>query len=777
MSRPTPKMSRFPKIPHNLCIQLPRQALLELFHIKNMTQLEKRLQVTDGTLSKAIPENPTQPKLKGKRGISAKVHQKLLEAIAGQFASGEQMRLWFSKHWPEELRLQTKDFLQFLYEKVDLESALPQSGAFPSDYVERDEKEQILDVLLNQKEMQVCWITGPGGSGKSTLALSLAHHNFKNDFKHVFWVNVEGIDFAHSLSQIADSLNMIGPSDGDMLLKLKAITARHKVLFILDALHDVPELIEWRKLAGYLGKLVITSRTRLSDAELRTDGRIAQIELDGFTSEQAHQFMGNESAEMDRLIEYTEGLPLALRILHGLMDEMKLSPGEILERLEHRSIKTLENPSETGLRNCFDLTWQYLAERHPDALKYFLAAGMFQTRIINQALLEHAIWISFGIGDKTVLTLKRYNMIDLLVIGNEHFIHLHSLLYQYAQEKLYEMASDEDWRGYVDAVYLLVCRERISLEKGIYSSVIRFHWRDILEANRRMLAASDWDRAYDVLSQTLTFLLSEGRTDEAARFLGQVPQEKIRESNAFQLWFHNVSGEIALASLDIRKAREYYEKAYQLAVSSEEEIKQKCQSVIGLARCALLDGNPAHAKELITSPSSVAFFSICQDEVVSVEKDILLGEIHDELQEYAFALDHFYSARSKATGLKKNEVRRLAANCYRNMGNLKRAISLYRGLFAVQSSPLILRSEDGLGLAGCLAEIGDMSASLATLDKVERLLTDYDGVAVTNVLLARLWKYRAVMNLSQRNMVVSLNAAHKSLLYWRRISNSDEEQE
>ena len=51
------------------------------------------------------------------------------------------------------------------------------------------------------------------------------------------------------------------------------------------------DLAKWRQLAGALGKLVVTSRTRLAENELLADGRFYRIQLGEFSFAQSCQFL------------------------------------------------------------------------------------------------------------------------------------------------------------------------------------------------------------------------------------------------------------------------------------------------------------------------------------------------------------------------------------------------------------------------------------------------------------------------------------------------------
>lgn len=770
MSHLTPKMSHFPKIPYETCIKISRQSLYDLFHVKNMTQLENSLQLTDGTLSKALPETPLQQtRLKGKRGISANIHQKLLEAIASQFSSSEDMRLWLKKHWPEELRLQTKDFLQALYEKIDLDGAFPQSGIFPADYVERDEKQKILDVLLTQKDIQVCWVTGPGGCGKSTLALSLARHNLKQDFKHVFWVNVDGRSFSNALTQIANGLNLSGIGEGDTFSKIQALTSKHKTLFILDAVHDVPDLLEWRRLAGYLGKLVVTSRVHLSDADLRADGKIAQIELRGFNKQQARQFMGDESAETDDLISFTEGLPLALRTLRGLMDEMKLSPKEVLPLLSRKPMDVMD-ALPVSLRSCFDLTWQFLIERHPEALDYFRAAGLFHTNMIQKAALEQAAAISDPVvGDQYARLLKRYSLLDVVAVEpfrfeqethrvsmKARYIKLHSLAHAYAREK--RLGTERYWDAITEMTH--AAENDSSSEISLFSNVTVYHWADILKTYwywREMDGEEEANYKIGGMTENALSLMRDQIL--YGNGLAQIPIAEV--GNTLHIWILNEYGERLLHDFKnknlkspakaeesmLQEVKALFQYARQLELPpahSMEAVKEKCKSVIGLADCILQEGHPLEARELLHSEASEKFLSQCADDTILMKRDILLAEICVARQKYREALGHIRAARRWENYFSfRMELYRLMAKCYRSLGMTWRAKLIYSGVFWRNLIDRDAHINDGLMLADCLLERGEALECLVATHKLEELLADLEKFESFWIPSSRLWRYRA----------------------------------
>ena len=456
MSSSEPIMSsRVPRIPYQLAHSLPWDDLYSLFHLKRgISELESVLQLQQGTLSKAQREYPAHKQGKPIRGISAKVHQHILDRMAERFQTGEQMRTWIKKNWSAQLLDLSANYLDRLYDILDLARQIPQVGVFPKDHIPRKEEIEIVDLLMTSKQVQVIWITGVPGTGKRTLALSLVRchwERLKQEYDKILWVNAEQTSYADGLRQIAVALDIVETSIGAIEMRIKNLTRRRKILIILNTLHDVDRLIEWRQLIGYLGRLVVSSGKRLVESELMADRQLHQIRLGGFSHEQGHEFMAgfyddqnlaeNQRA-VDAILEYTAGLPLALRILSGPMIELGLSAPEMQVRLERYALDALESPlglntPESSLRMCFDDTYKVLANRYPDAVRYFQCAGIFRTCTINKSLMGEMLSVSNTLmEDKMAGALLRFNFLDVLKLYGERFIQLHPLLHEYAREKL-----------------------------------------------------------------------------------------------------------------------------------------------------------------------------------------------------------------------------------------------------------------------------------------------------------------------------------------------------
>ncbi len=120
-------MSRlFQRVPKELSFNLPWLALFRLFEVQTSTGLEAALNLKDGTLSKASRGVYGDVTGELTRGLSAKVHQVLLEGLATRFATGEEMRVWMNRHWPAQLLRLTETGLEVLYENMDLAEQVSQ---------------------------------------------------------------------------------------------------------------------------------------------------------------------------------------------------------------------------------------------------------------------------------------------------------------------------------------------------------------------------------------------------------------------------------------------------------------------------------------------------------------------------------------------------------------------------------------------------------------------------------------------------------------------------
>ena len=662
--------SRVLRIPHRLVCNLPWEDLFSLFHLKRgISEFETVLQLQRGTLSKAQREYPTHKHGKPVRGISAKVHQQILDRMAEKFQTGEQMRAWIKKNWSTELLELSAKYLDGLYDMLDIAHQIPQVGVFPKDHIPRKKEIEIVDLLMTSKQVQVIWITGVPGTGKRTLALSLVHchwERLKKEYYKILWVDAKQASYADGLRQIAIALNIVETSTGAIEMRIKHLTRRKKILIILDTLHDVDGLIEWRQLIGYLGRLVVSSGKRLVESELMADRQIHQIRLGGFSIEHGREFMAgfyddqnlveNQRA-VDAILEYTAGHPLALRILSGPMIELGLSAPEIQSRLERHALDALESPlglntPESSLRMCFDNAYQVLPEHHPDAIRYFQCTGMFSTRTIHKSLMGQVLSVSDPLTeDKLAGTLLRFNFLDVLKLYGERFIQLHPLLHEYAREKLMLSNSflqiQEQYQNVIPE-WTQESPEALTVEQPI---PLAWNVQDVLAALEELIARSEWLKAIRLLEESFEILAAEGYT----RRLGQVicvneiqHRKDTSESRLLKIVLANLKGRLALSIHDVIQAQEQFEIALRTEQLShlapalaQVYFCEKARTILGIARCLVYKKEHRSALDLLSCSCSRNIFTSFSDYALKVERDQLLGEIYEEIGDCRKAFESF----------------------------------------------------------------------------------------------------------------------------------------
>jgi hypothetical protein len=572
--------------------------------------------------------------------------------MAERFQTGEQMRAWIQKYWSAELLALSAGYLDGLYDRLDLARQIPQLGVFPKDYIPRKKEEtEIVDLLLTNRQVQVIWITGVPGAGKRTLALSLLHHHWgqlKQEYDKVFWVDVEQAGYADGLRQIAAALDMTETSIGVIEMKIKHLIRRRKVLILLDTLRNLDELIEWRQLVGYLGRLVVSSCKRLMESELMRDNQLHQIRLGGFSRAQGREFMAgfyddenlaeNQQA-VEAILEYTAGLPLALRILSGPLIELGLSITEIQSRLEQYALDALESPfgltpCESSLRSCFDITYEVLMERHPDAIQYFQCAGIFCTHTILKSLMGKVLQVSNPLTeDKMAGTLLRFNFLDVLELYGERFIQLHPLLHEYAREKLNLSASHLPiYEQYLDVIPEWM--PALTLGRPL---PLAWRVQDMLAALERLIARAEWPKALRLLEESFEIIVAEGSTWRLEQVIYE-QREHTSGSRLLKAALANRKGRLALSAQEVFPAQEQFELALRtgqgLSFAPDLEpvyLEEMGGAILGIVRCLVIQKEYRAALDLLEDLYSRDMFKSISEPALNMERERLLEEIHEEM--------------------------------------------------------------------------------------------------------------------------------------------------
>lgn len=774
-----------PRIPKEQAAQLPWPAILNLFSSQHIRELERSLHLPAGTITRAWSTSPTA------RGLSAKAHQVLLKSIASRFTSSQELRGWMRKHWPVDWLEKCAPTLGALYAELDLTNQTPRFGAFPSDYLNRDEEAELLGWLVNDKQVQGIWITGPGGTGKSTLALSLVRRHqaeLSRRFDHILWIDGEQGSYEQGLRQIAEQLQLAETGNLEDALRRKA--SRSRFLVFLDTLHNPVELARWRQLMGTLGKLVVTSRTRLSEPEIRSDDTLRQVQVGGFSLKQSRAFLGLTDPAVDRLHEKTAGLPLALRILSGLLHELGCSAEELVTLLDHQAIETLAYPPgldsrQASLRACFALTEQILAEKYPQAAAYFLATGVFQTHTILKSLLDEVTDVSTALdGDRLMGILLRYNLVEGLTVRAERFVQLHPLIHEFAREKI--GLETELTERYAEAIEVWINQVHDALGDGLQLPSLRFHQPDLLQVFEHWARQAEWQRILDSFAYAfdLIFLESVERTpdkDILAMLEAYLPIDETQETILLKATLLNAQATRQYAASEFDQLASLYESARELltGIQPKPDLEAFYQSELartfdGQAKCLQLDGRPAEALAFLRSPEVAAVLENFQNE----NAQYLLANILTDLGEHAQALATLQAIQEN---YQRNSTSRFAqtyilvemADRQRDLGQWDEAIRLYEAAFAEEQSPPYIRAEYGHSLVACLRERQEFERMNQVLETVESLLEE-NPAELFQKSLARACQSHAETRLALGDREGALALANKAMLLAEKIGADDQ---
>lgn len=780
-----PKMSSLPpRIPRDQAARLPWSAILALFSLQHIRELERHLDLPIGTITRAWSTSPAA------RGLSAKVHLVLLKGIASQFTSGQELRSWLKKYWTVEWLEKSALTLDSLCEELDLTNQAPRFGAFPADYLPRDEEAILLDWLLNDKQVQGIWITGPGGTGKSTLALSLVRCHrveLSRRFDHLLWVDGAQSSYELGLRQVAEQLQLAETGNLEDALRRKA--SRSRFLVFLDTLHDSVELTRWRQLVGTLGKLVVTSRTRLSKPELRSDDTLRQVRLGGFSLAQSRTFLGQTDPAIDRLHEKTDGLPLALRILSGLLHELGCSSEELVRLLDHQAIETLAYPPElesrqASLHACFALTEQILAEKHPQATAYFHATGVFQTRTLLKSLLDEVAAVPTALeGDRLLGILLRYNLVECLTVHGERFVQLHPLLHEFAREKIGQETTRVERYGH--AIEGWIDQAHHALNDGTQLPSLRFHQADLLRVFEHWAQHAEWQRILDSIQAALDLSLlhlveSPAGADLVTILQSYLPTKGNQEGLLLKATLLNAQAALQYTATDLKPILILHERARELLSSLQPGVglettyhAELAKALEGQARYLQQIGRPTDALAFLRSPEVAAALENSGNQ----DAQYLQASILTDLGEHAQALA---SLQSIQENYQQNPTSRFAqtyllvemADRQRALGQWEEAIRLYEAAFAEEQSPPYIRAEYGRSLVACLQERQEFERMDQVLETVEGLLED-NPAELFQKSLARAWQTHAETRQALGDRDGAAAFAHKAMLLAKKIGDDD----
>lgn len=456
------------------------------------------------------------------------------------------------------------------------------------------------DYILGEQQRLVT-VHGMGGMGKSTLALQVAHllrdHHASQLPDGVFWVNLESAHNADTCVQsIANALQFKFYGNAPPAAQLIDYVREKRLLLVLDNLEHllgqpdtamVYALLRDIYLQAVGVSLLLTSRQIVQlemERVLALDG--VQYEMQGqdsSASESAQVLLDNANkpapyyehnhAEINALCALVEGLPLALRLAGAQLATRAIDCATLrreithaLDQLRLRGAAQPNNPRHLSMQAVFEASWQRLPLAAQAALanlavftEHFDEAAALSggdtdldtlCTLTQHALLQiRSVAVDSGMMDDSVSHIERY--------------HLHTLLRQFANEKLHSQHDPNAADMRLCAYYLQFCQQPRNI------MTLEPEWVNLLNAIR---TAYDLGQLADVIA--FAHALGNGwyvrgryADARAAYVLACDAAEQLQDHRAL-IKFLAEHGRACVRQGDYAEAERYFERGRNLSERS-----------------------------------------------------------------------------------------------------------------------------------------------------------------------------------------------------------------
>jgi tetratricopeptide (TPR) repeat protein len=802
-------MSSLPnKINEEVAKALPwENMLLRHPHAKTYGALERFLNLSHDSLRKAS---------KGTRGLSSKAYHVLMQDLIRYFSTGIEFRQWlYSSRWPQELIDQDRDYYAALYASINQAIMLPALGLPPQHYVSRPaEEERIFEVLTGEfSEARGIYISGNGGVGKTTLiAGTLSHYlsELNRRYERIIWVDIlDGDGFESCIHQIVSVLDLKPKSQriGGVVDELSSCFGQHPAILVCNAEHEVPELRKLVGLVGVQGRILITSRTRLPRVQAR-NYRLVQLEISALDDAQGEKLLENllertiredEKQAVARVLQQTDGLPLALVLVASLASSPHISMESLANRLESHALNTLAISgvpplSETSVRISLEITIDYLREHHPQAVTAFVTLGVFTRPHSSIQIFRQVLPASLSEQDQDsmVSLLNFHHLITLDELDGVAVWQTHTLLHELAKEYLLDdpMLSERLRQRWTQATSesLAQLRENFQHNQPV-ARIFDVLKADLMEISAGLLHDGQIIAALNLLENASSLLMDAGHFVEYQSWLDHLnvqlqsldmSAEPIKTVVANFMNLHN--GTLHDSFYDWGRAREFWRAVNFSSVDDPEMrqfvlgqiVKARSLEVIFFSRQGMLD-----MAQMVLENSQREFRDLGVDEAQQpewqealIEWFIVRGDSQAAKQAAQRALALYQDGENLA---KMIQIQKTIADILVMDKDYEAAEDALRQLLQVEISSLSIRAELYIDLAHVLLQTLKPEDALLQLDQAEDTLNSFpEGTSPDS--FARLWSCRAWGSEQLGNMKLAVDQAQKSLGFWRQIPDSEANQ-
>jgi len=304
-----------------------------------------------------------------------------------------------------------------------IEQVSPQTFFAPPTFrVALADRERLLQFLRNHVADRVIVVDAPAGYGKTWL-LGRRFGELRAAGAAVVWLGIEGADAAQFLSMLVEGLARsgieVGPveaiaaqgfADVPLPAAVRALAAALEasgvsVTIFVDDIHRLDKSVVPEVLARLVVEAPPSTRFVLSGREvaglprsaLRARGELCELGVDDlhFSYDEARELLPRlEAPQLKRLLERTEGWPVALQLARMWLDS-KPERSSLLDKFSGRTLEVAEYLTEQVLGDFAPDLRRILSDvAILDALNTDLAAAVTEsrqtwTRLLEDGRLEH----------------------------------------------------------------------------------------------------------------------------------------------------------------------------------------------------------------------------------------------------------------------------------------------------------------------------------------------------------------------------------------------------
>jgi DNA-binding SARP family transcriptional activator/predicted ATPase len=455
-------------------------------------------------------------------------HRQLMKlyAQAGQYAAALRQYQECERILETELGISPEEETRLLIESIRKQPYQPVKGGgerlhnFPAEITtfigRKKELHDLQRMIVEEPEIRLVTILGPGGMGKTRLAIETARSAADHFPDGVFWVQLSSVRSEKNILPILiESLGLHDYRLGEERPEKHIFDSLKgkQLLLVMDNFEHLSEgagiLTKILQAAGGL-KILVTSRERLAltgENILTLSGLSYPLQESG--DELDYDAMklfqrsivrlkpkfipdSRDKRSMARICQLVEGMPLALVLAAGWIEVLSLDEiaGEITRSLDILQSELRDLPArQRSMRAIFDYSWDLLAEEDRQTL---LKCSVFQGGFTYQAAQYVA-----GASIKTMLILINKSWIQR---DEDHRYQMHELIRQYAQARLM-----------LDAEEYFRARER----HGSYNIQLMENLEEMMKGPQQKEAFRTISQEFENILAAWHWLLDQGQFNQA----------------------------------------------------------------------------------------------------------------------------------------------------------------------------------------------------------------------------------------------------------------------